>query len=309
MAIFDNYKLKLIALFFAIIIWFMVVTENEYEQVIEAPITLLNTPPGKVILSEVPRSAKVKIKGSGKSLIALGVSRGARLQLDLSGIETQRTFRLGPRHVILARSAGAVRSQEILMPDTVSIRLDDFDARRIAVEPRITSTPALGYTSVGDFRVTPDSVLVSGPKSLVVQIDRVYTQELEYSDLRFDVEETVQLVPTPFEKVSIARSEVDVYLDIQMLVERTMNGIPVKVKNVPRNLKITVLPSDLSLVLEGGGELLTQLDPNDILAYIDYNRIRLSPANEFPAVIDRPEGVRYRDVKPKTFKLVYERTN
>ena len=60
-------------------------------------------------------------------------------------------------------------------------------------------------------------------------------------------------------------------------------------------------------MLEGGGELLTQLSRDQIVAYIDYNRVRNLPGNEFPAVIERPPGISYRDVRPRTFKLVFER--
>ena len=75
---------------------------------------------------------------------------------------------------------------------------------------------------------------------------------------------------------------------------------------MPENVNIYARPSTLSLVLEGGGELLAQLDRNDIIAYLDYNRIKGSPGIEHPAVIKKPPGINYRDVQPKNFKLVFE---
>ena len=62
----------------------------------------------------------------------------------------------------------------------------------------------------------------------------------------------------------------------------------------------------LSLVLEGGGDLLTQVSRDDIVAYLDFRRIRNNPGQEHPAVILTPPGVHYRDAKPKTFRLVFE---
>ncbi len=37
-----NYKVKIVALVFAILIWFFVVTENEYEHIIEVPVEVIN---------------------------------------------------------------------------------------------------------------------------------------------------------------------------------------------------------------------------------------------------------------------------
>ena len=307
MPLVKDYKAKLVVFIFAIFIWFFVVTENEYETNLEVPITPVNIPAGRVILNDLPAMAKVRIKGNGKDLIALTLSGGARLELDLSDVKHTRTFKLEPKHVMLSRPIATVSSKEIIMPDSVVVVLDDLVRKRVPVHANVKLTPAPGYTVVGDFKITPDSVAISGPSSLVAQINEVYTVEKEFTDVRFDLQEIFPLAPLPYNKVTCATKEVEVYLNIQKLLEMTVSNIPVEVRNVPRNLKVTVIPSTLSLVLEGGGELLTQLSRDQIVAYIDYNRVRNLPGNEFPAVIERPPGISYRDVRPRTFKLVFER--
>ena len=309
LTVFENYKLKLVALIFAVLIWFMVVTENDYDHVIEIPITAVNVHKSKVILNEFPRKANVRITGSGKSLIALGVSRGARLELDMLGVENRKTFHLEPRNVILPRPAGTINPVEILMPDSVTIILDDFTTKRIPVKSKVKLVPAPGYIAVGDVQISPDSVIVSGPKSIVENIEDVFTLDEEYSELTFDFEKAFSLAPLPYQRVALNKSVVEVFQNIQKLVEVTLNGVPVEVRNPPGNMKVNVRPSTLSLVLKGGGDLLTQLNRNDIIAYIDYNRVRSLPGNEFPAAIEKPDGVEYKNVKPPTFKLVLERLN
>ncbi|MFQ5754202.1 MAG: YbbR-like domain-containing protein [bacterium] len=305
--IFDNYKPKLIIFFFAIFIWFFVITENDFEHVIEVPITPVNISESKVILNKFPKKAKVKIKGSGKDLIALSVSRGARLELDLSDVENSKTYQLEPENVFLSQRMGSIITEEIITPDSVTILLDDFKIKKIPIYPKIKPIPAPGYTSVGELQITPDSILISGPKSLVTKIDKIFTKEEEFSDLRFDFKKNIFLAPLPSDQVTAERSQVEIYLNIQKLLEVTLNEVPVEVRNAPKNMIVNVVPSTLSLVLEGGADLLTHVSRKDIIAYIDYARVRNLPGNEFLAVIERPPGVSYRDVKPKTFKLVFER--
>ncbi len=127
---FKNYKVKIVALVFAILIWFFVVTENEYEHVIEIPVAFINTPPGKVILSDLPKVVKVKIKGTGKDLIALMVRTGARLNLDLFDVEHSKTFHIEPKNVFLSGAIGAIQSNEIIMPDSITVVLDDFQRKK-----------------------------------------------------------------------------------------------------------------------------------------------------------------------------------
>lgn len=306
LSILENYKIKLVVLVFAIFIWFFVITENEYENVIEIPVVTVNLPENKVILNEIPDFVKVKIKGTGKDLIALGVSRAARLDLDLSHVEHSKTFAIESKNVFLSRPTGAIEIEEIIMPDSITVILDDHHEKKIPIVAKIKPHAAPGFTLVGEIKLNPDSVTISGPKSIVSQIDEVFTEDTEFPDLRFDLSETVPLAQLPSNKAEHTIKQTEVFLNVQMLVEKPVTGVPVQVKNVPRNVSVYVVPSTLSLVLEGGGDLLAKVSRNDIIAYLDYNRIINSPGKEYPAVIEQPRGISYRDVKPKTFKLVFE---
>ncbi|MFQ6116347.1 MAG: YbbR-like domain-containing protein [bacterium] len=305
--LFNNYKIKIVVVVIALFIWFFVVTEDDYEYALEVPVTAINIPENKVLLSEIPNDAKVKIKGSGKALIALSVSRGARLELDLSDVVHKKTFFLEPKNVLLSRPASSLMTEEIISPDSITVLLDDYQKKKVAVATKIKAKSAPGYTIVGEVQINPDSVTISGPKSVVSQVDKVFTKELEYSDLKFDLKETVPLASLPSEKVEISVQQVDVFLDVQKLLEVTIKEVPVEVRNAPRNIIVHVVPSTLSLVLEGGGDLLTGVSRDDIVAYIDYARVKDSPNKEHAVYIDTPPGVSYRDVKPKLFKFVFER--
>jgi len=303
---FKNYKVKIVALVFAIVIWFFVVTENEYEHVIEVPVAAINIPPGKVILNDLPKVVKVKIKGTGKDLIALMVRTGARLKLDLFDVEQSKIFHIEPRNVFLSRPIGAIQSNEIIMPDSIRVILDDFQRKQIPVNSNIKPKVAPGFTIVGDAQINPDSVLISGPQSLISKINSISTEEVKFENLTDNLKQNIRLVSQSSNKIVVSTNRVEISLNIQKLVEITLTGIPVNIRNAPPNVNVYPQPSTLSLVLEGGGDLLAQLNRNDIIAYLDYNRVKGSPGIEHPAVIEKPPGINYRDVQPKTFKLVFE---
>ncbi|RMF68339.1 MAG: hypothetical protein D6743_03530 [Calditrichaeota bacterium] len=310
MSLQSNFKIKIISLFLAIFIWFFVVTENEYEYEIDIPVSVTNIPEGMVLLNELPKTARVKVKGSGKDLISLGVNRRARLVLDLTDAKKIKTFVLRPENIFLSRSPRTLQTEEIIAPDSITVILDKFQRRKVPVVPRVKPKVAAGYTVVGSPRLVPDSVVVSGPQSIVSQIDQVYTEALQLTDLRFDVTRDVPLAALPSNRATLDVHQVTLSLNVQKLSEITFTGIPVKVKNVPRGLSVHVVPSTLSLVLEGGSELLREkVKREDIKAYIDYRRVRGALGKEHPAVIETPPGTSHRDARPKTFRLVVERAS
>jgi hypothetical protein len=81
------------------------------------------------------------------------------------------------------------------------------------------------------------------------------------------------------------------------------------VENVPSHLKVSAVPSTVTLTVEGGERLLMRLRREDISAYIDYARIRSTEAAGHPIVIKAPPGVRCRNVRPALFKLMMERNH
>ena len=305
--LFHNYKIKLIALVFAIFIWFFVVTENDYETILEIPVVPVNLPPGKILLNEIPQNVKIKIKGTGKDLIAVGVGSSARLEIDLSNVEKKKSFFLEPKNVFLSRPIGFITTEEVLTPDSLTVVIDDYSVKTVPVIPELKIKIAPGYTQAGKIRIFPDSVTISGPESIISKVNELRTQ---YSDeanpLKFDFKKKLPIILPPYDKFEININQVDVYLNIQKLVELEITGVPVQIRNLPADETAYVVPSTLSLILEGGGDMLTYVDRNDIVAYLDYNRIKNSPGKEYPAAIVPPPGISYRDVKPTTFKLVFE---
>lgn len=90
-------------------------------------------------------------------------------------------------------------------------------------------------------------------------------------------------------------------------MEKPLSEIPIAVVNQPSNLKVTVIPSTLSLVLEGGTDLLLNVTKQNVKAYINYEKVHASKNKNHLAYIETPKGTRYRDVKPKRFKVVVEK--
>lgn len=306
--ILHNYTIKILAFIVAVFIWFFVITENDYETILEIPISTTNLPEGKVILNDIAEFVKIKIKGTGKDLIALGFNSNARVELDLSDVDKNKTFQLETKDVFLSRSSGFITTEEILMPNEISVVLDDFLEKKVPITPKLNFKPASGYTQVGKIRTLPDSVKISGPKSEINKISEISAEtEQIFENLKSDLKTSIPLKLPVSQKIKISAQQTVVYINIQKLVELEFKGVSVKIKNIPNNTSLYVVPSTLQLTLIGGGNILTYIDHNDIVAYLDYNRIQNITDKEYPVVIQTPAGVKFRDVRPKTFRVVYEK--
>ncbi|MGH7595931.1 MAG: CdaR family protein [bacterium] len=310
-ALLENLRVKLVVGVLATLFWFAVVTENVYEYDVDVPIVAVNVPEGKILANELPVQARVRFEGKGRALLTLRFSRDVRILLDLANVRRRHAFSLKREMVDPPRSSIGLTPLRILSPDTVRVQLSNLVEKLVAVNADVKITTLPGYTVVQPWRLVPDSIAISGPEEVVRDLDAIVTEHKEFANVQDSLSASLRLLPFPAsQRVRFAANTVQFFVDVQKLIEVTLHEIPVRVQNTPRHLKITPVPSTLSLTVEGGEKLLLNLKREDIVAYIDYARIRDDVATAgYPAYIRTPDGVRYRDVKPTLFKLMMEVQN
>ena len=306
----ENLRVKLVVGALATLFWFAVVTENDFEYDLDIPIVVLNLPDGKTVANGLPETARVRFEGKGRALLNLLFNRDARVELDISNMRRRHAFELQRQMVNTRRSGTGLIPRQILHPDTVWVRLTNLLEKsvRVAGAVKITTTP--GYTVVGPLHFSPDSILISGPEEIVGAIDSVSTEFKEFANIQQRIATRLRLQPLrQSPRISFSTEAVEFTAEVQKLIEVTLQEIPVQVQNTPPHLRVTAVPSTLALTVEGGEKLLLNLKREDIIAYLDYARIRETNAAAYPAYIRTPEGLRYREVKPTLFKLIIENTN
>ena len=304
--ILENYRVKIVVFLLAVLLWFYVVAGNQYEYDMDIPIQTANVEKGKIVANDLPEKAKVKFRGKGMSLIALALSHNVNLVLDMNNVSRRRLFRPTIEDVRLPRRL-SVTVVEILSPDSVKVNLTELGRKQVRVVPVVTVRPVAGYTVVGKISVTPDSVWLSGPVEYISRIDEIQTAELAFVNVKADVKKRMPLAVSKIPQVHLQVKDVVVHADVQKLMEKALTGIPVRVMNLPPGVKALVIPPTLTLTLEGGVDQLLQVSPEQVSAYIDWEKQRSPEEKDYPAYIEVPEGIGYREVNPKRFKVVLQR--
>lgn len=303
----NHLQTKFIALFLALLLWFYVVTEDEYSYILNIPIRVTNVKPGKIIENDYPREARVMFGGKGKQLLGLMIENDIELIINMDYVDESLAIKLKkeniPQHNIV------VEPIRIVAPDSIKIRLANLVEKKVLVMPEITIQTVPGYAVVGKILVEPDSVWISGPEGEVKNIHMVHTKKKEFDEVKRDISQKIELEPIDIDKIKLFSRRVTVNADVQKLMEKVINRVPVHVQNVPRGMRASVRPNFLSLTVQGGVKVLAEVTENEIFAYIDYERKQKSNSIGFPAVIKTPPGVDIRNVNPKTFKVVLEREN
>ena len=295
-----QYKIKLFCLISALFFWFYISLESQFEYAAAVPLRVVNPPEGWMLLEPLPSSVMVAFRGSGRSFVSVRF-RESVLDVDMRNIRNNARIPLTAD--MIKNLPTGVRVMSVLSPEEITVRWDRLAERRVPVVSRIELSPADGYTLVGDIRLQPDSIRIVGPQSILDSILTVQTEKRVLEGLIQEVEDKVPLEPVSDEVLHFSARTVRFRADVQRIGERWMRGIAVEAVNVPEGVQVKVVPSVLSIKIQGGADLLAQVGPEDIQATVNFADRDRYAGKRIPALIRIPKDVAFSEVEPRYFEL------
>ncbi|HDL18513.1 MAG TPA: hypothetical protein ENH29_05620 [Bacteroidetes bacterium] len=303
---FRKHKIHFLLVLIAIFIWLHVKTDMTYEETFPVDVVSSNTNPEYVVTNHFTKSIPVLFEGTGKNLIALR-NTGITILVDFQ--QTSRNefvAHLQLNNIKISPPIVNIVPRSFVEKDTLHFSLEQLRYRKVPVVPRIYIKPGPGFTLVGKLSLVPAELTISGPASKIKQIKSVRTDTLSFLDAAQDIAGTVKILDPFSGQVVCSVRMVQYSVNIQQLGERLMQDIPVQIINVPKNVKVSVIPSTISLKITGGVDVLSGITREDVLVYIDYQRYNQALQNALPAMIKIPDNISYSDVYPSHFQIRVE---
>ncbi|RMF10081.1 MAG: hypothetical protein D6762_02320 [Candidatus Neomarinimicrobiota bacterium] len=313
----QNWILRIGAFGLAVVLWLFVVSGNEYVWVLTVPLEVRNLSVRKALREEVPQTAQVRFKGSGRSLfkayLLKDVYEDFKLVIDLERISEEYDFYLNdyyeqfPSKVVIPPGLD-IQYVEVVYPNEIHISLDDVLTKTVPVRPRLVVWPAPGYVQVGDLSFRPRSVDIAGPKNLVASIQYVETERDTLDQARDKIRKNLRLKSLGT-LIQFSRQTISCTVDVQAISERIIPEIPVEVVDVTPGLRVFVNPRTVSLTIVGGVEYIASLKPEDIHASISFQQV-WDPKRQFyqPEITVPEEVLNWQDLSPKNVELVVTRS-
>ena len=300
------------AFLLAFLLWLFVSSQKEFTTDLEVTIEVRNIQAMKTLRQEIPRTANVRFRGTGRALLEAILLKNIldlKLVVDLERIQTDYEFVLNdyferyPQKIDIP-STFDIDYIEVVYPRTLHIALDDIMVKKVPVIQKIIIDPAPGHLILGGPVFTTAEVEISGPKELLKDIDRVYLPKDTLLNLDEPVKRRYEL-ETLNRLINVSEPEILYSLDVQAIGERIITDVPVSVINILPNLRVFVNPATVSLTITGGIKQIAEVNPDDIGVVIDFRR-QWNPRQQFyePAVSLNSPFLTWRDLSPRNLELV-----
>jgi len=301
-----NRGIKLASFLLALITWYAIQPVINYESVVsDIPISI-ELDEGWAILDRSAKTVDVLFRGSQEDVRYLSPDQ-VNLDVDLRGetFEGSLTVRLRPQNVKAPSSVRPI----VIHPDEVKLVLDREGEIHVPVKADLQGSPPEGY-EVEKVACTPASVKLSGPRERLGQVEAMRTApiDVEGRSRSFKKLKVALVQPSDTWVARVSPDSVSVEVTfVERAATREMKDIPVEVLVKPGTQpKVDLRPGRVTIVVKGRSELLNELQPQDLTAYIDSVSLQAGASYDLPVRVQMPSGLSVAGVEPPSINVVIE---
>jgi hypothetical protein len=315
-----NIVLKITALIFGIALWFLVISQKDFQLSVEVPLNFVKLPETMAIASKPPHFLHITVEGKSWDLIRLNNLVKDFKQNSVAMIVDLQQAELGATRIHLDGKnfiAAGFPDVHFVEPENqllfVDLDIDTRITRNVPIKSAATFTAAQGYLIADEPKITPEELLVSGARNALTRIIDIPTDSIFFDSL---VSSEKYNIPLDFSTlpafVSPSDSSVQISVNIQKMGSRTYKDIPVNLIGFFNRDTFALEPKALSVEITGGELALDSITPEHIELAIEYNRFAIEDADSLaptvklslPTQINREMAIKAIQLKPEKVSLV-----
>ena len=289
------------AAIFAIIFWGSISLSDSYYATIDVALKLVDFPKGYTTGSNLPDNVSIKLKGEGWKLVTLNI--GAESEYRVS-VESDSGLKYANLYSNLADNRWILSETEVIdiKPDTIAFFVERIVSKIVPVLVDLSLEFKPGYGLASDISVVPDSVIVSGPLSIMKDLKEIST--IRKSMFSLDNKKVVNINLPNKTGISYNNNLIEVILDVQRIVDKQFDNIPVDVLDVPQDISVVLLPNTVGCSVRGGVNVLGNLNEDKFKAYLFYLDIVSDTLGSVIPHMELPENTSLLFIKPERVRYI-----
>jgi hypothetical protein len=258
-----NPWLKLAGLALALMLWFHVATNKEYETTIQYTFDYVDLPDSLTLAAPPATTIDVTTKGSGKLLLRF-LWQQRTWPVDLANVDIgNHTFSLGPSMAPIFGIEG-IEVMDLQGRDHLTLVVDALDSVWVPVASNLVWEVPAKFTRVGGEEWSPESVLVVGPRQTLKSIDGIRTIPPDVANATSTIDREVPLIEPDAYGLTISPKKVRLHQVIEPFVEKVYPDLLVSVATSTAQEQCYVEPQFVSVTLGGPRSLMDQAQPESI---------------------------------------------
>lgn len=296
------YHKFLLFIIFSVVFWFMTKLSKEYDSTLEYPVSYINLPEDKLLQEAPVEVIEIHVKTTGFKLIS-ATFFPTELKIDVSNLNWKSST---DYYLLLSQQRLAIQKQmktgveiDFFINDSIHFNLGKLKNKKVPVKPLLDLSYATGFELNGNITTVPDSILISGPESILDTIDFVSTKLLQIKKLNNSIDQTIEIERFSSDSnVKLQQKNIKIIANVEKYTEGTLE-IPFEVLNLPENNIINTFPKVVKVTYKVALSNFNKIDLTSFLIHCDY---QVSQKNNLsyliPILVEKSPMVKYVRMSP-----------
>ena len=255
--------------------------------------------PNGIIPSSENQQMNVSISASGiEILIYRLINKSINISLSQADFSREKGLvDLRGQEFFIQKQFFENTKLNILNPLFLEFKFSRLEEKVFTVVPQIEINLRAGYLIDSSLKVTPDSILVRGPKSILDTLNSIQSESIIADDLYENFRKKVSLRSIP--EIQLSESKVTVEVAVSRYTEKEFL-LNVEVINLPLGTRVKLFPPKAKVRVTLPLSVLRTIKTSDFNLVVDYNNIFKDVEKKLDLIlIRRPSSVKKVILEPK----------
>ena len=270
-----RFFLLFVAISFAF--WASTKLSKEYQLVQSFTLVWEEIPKG-IVLNDKPSQIKVTLNASGVEILWYRLFKN-KLSISLKDVDfTPEDRILNMEEYFFDIQQQLFGGTQLLQisPSLFPLQYSKMALKKLPVLTNLDINFRPGYLGEERLQITPDSVVVRGPKNILDTLVHINTEEFKLLDVHENINQQIEL--ERIEELVFEVESIQLLWPVLPYSEKSLI-IPIKVVNIPVGVKVKLFPPEANLRATLPLSLLNAVQSSDFSLEVDYENIREGQAD------------------------------
>ncbi len=270
------------------------------------PITFDYNKDSLVSVHSLPSRVSLNVTGGGWNLLkrSLGFS-GSPIQIDLENPIAQKFL---TQYNLLNIATDQLEDIEVnfVINDTIYFDIEPKISSKLKVRIDTTTIQlADNYEMISEISVQPDSVEITGPESIVNNLNGVVTLNLLETEIDDNISEQISVTNQLEGPISSSPDEVTVSFQVEEF-ETVETRLRIERKNFPGNSVFLMSKGLTDATVYLPASRVENLDTAKISVIADYNKLNANDSTIEIQLVKKPGFIKKIDIPDRVVKIIYQ---
>lgn len=297
----------------AVFLWLVIKLSDSYYSEVEYPVGFDNQTRDRILSGYSDSTLHVRIYAKGFKLLNLKWFNAADdIEFNLNHLSMNPYEGTGPYNFYLLsdellkdvnKKLEEVSSVRDIFPDTIFLMMDEKGRRKVPVQPVIDVSYKSQFEPYQDPKPKPDSIWISGPVSLINDLEYIRTETYQAKNVDDDISEELNLIIPDMIQPSIQK--INLKVDVE---EFTETSVSIKVDTrlaAESKMEVKTFPDEVEVSFWVALKDYQKITPGQFTALADISKTDIQEEEKVLVRITRhPSHVKNIRVKPRYVEYI-----